>query len=143
MRGWKQGMCFGRARKSRLFWFIIWRRNPRHLFVSGSWYCQIKTTRLIMFFSLSFILISSWLHFCRIVEDAHKKKYVSFVVGPLRFYPPYTNDLVVFWLVVMGGGGFTLPTLLLVRPLKKNTFFYLCLPLRVVDYSKKVWPWRD
>ena len=53
------------------------------------------------------------------------------MVGPLRFYPPYTNGLVVhatfFCLVV---GGLPLPTPLVVRPLKKNTFFYLCLPLR-------------
>ena len=30
------------------------RRNFRCLFVSDSWYCQIETTRLIMFFSAEF-----------------------------------------------------------------------------------------
>ena len=44
MRGWKQGYMFGRARKPRLFWFYLWRRDLRHFFVSGSWYCQIQTT---------------------------------------------------------------------------------------------------
>ena len=43
---------FGWARKPRLFWFNFWRRDLRHLFVSGSWYCQIQTTWLIMFFPL-------------------------------------------------------------------------------------------
>ena len=28
-------------------------------------------------------------------EDTHKKSVFSLVVGPLRFYPPYTNGLVV------------------------------------------------
>ena len=54
-------MCFGRARKSRLFWFYFWRRNPRHLFVSGSWYCQIKRTRLIRFFvCIFYLMFSTW-----------------------------------------------------------------------------------
>ena len=39
----------GRARK-----FYFWRRDSRHLFVSDSWYCQIQSTRLIMFFVLLF-----------------------------------------------------------------------------------------
>ena len=30
--------------------FSFWCRDLRHLFVSDSWYCQIRTTRLIMFF---------------------------------------------------------------------------------------------
>ena len=42
---------FGSARKQRLFWFHFWRRNLRYLFVFGSWYCQIQTTWLIMFFA--------------------------------------------------------------------------------------------
>ena len=41
---------FGWARKPRMFWFHFWRRDLRYFFVSGSWYCQIQTTWLIMFF---------------------------------------------------------------------------------------------
>ena len=73
----------------------------------------------------------------------HIKK-VFLVVGPLRFYPPYTNGLVVYaFLTIFSfssqflgsrilekkcffaewSGGFTLPTPLVVRPLK-----YVCLP---------------
>jgi len=46
---------FGSTRKPRLFWFHFWRRDLRHLFVSGSWYCQIQTTWLIMFFIRLFV----------------------------------------------------------------------------------------
>ena len=41
---------YGRARKPKLFWFYSWSRDSQHLIVSGSWYCQIQTTWLIMFF---------------------------------------------------------------------------------------------
>ena len=30
--------------------YFISDRDLRYLFVSGTWYCQIQTTRLIMFF---------------------------------------------------------------------------------------------
>ena len=41
-------------------------------------------------------------------EDTHKKKVFFLVIGPLRFYPPYSNGLVVHG-----------------RPLKKT--FFLCV----------------
>ena len=89
-------------------------------------------------------------------EDTHKKEFL--VVGPLRFYPSYTNgsffslffSLIIawngfwhfflflpnFWAKTAGfdrekkwffakwSGEFTLPTLLVVRPLN---FFFLCV----------------
>ena len=50
MRGWKQGDLFLAGQESQdCFDFIsdvtIGRRDSRYLFVSGSWYCQIQTTR--------------------------------------------------------------------------------------------------
>ena len=54
-------------------------------------------------------------------------KKVFLVVGPLRFYPPYTNGLVVHakWFFAYG----SLPTpLLAVGPTtKKKNLFYVCL----------------
>ena len=73
-------------------------------------------------------------------EDTHKE-VVFLVVGPLRFYPPFTNGFmvhatkqfspfieknVVFCLVV---GGVTPPYTLSGTTTKKNTLFYVCLPL--------------
>ena len=37
--------------------FYFW--DSRHLFVSDSWYCQMQTTRLIMFFRKNNIFIFS------------------------------------------------------------------------------------
>ena len=37
---------FGSARKPRILFFIS---DSRHIFVSDSWFCQIQTTRLLMF----------------------------------------------------------------------------------------------
>ena len=51
-----------------------------------------------------FCLTGSWRKFIAIKEDTHKKKFFFLVVGPLRFYPPYTNGLVVhatFFFVVL------------------------------------------
>ena len=60
-------------------------------------------------------------------EDTHKKSFFL-LVGPLRIYPPFTNDLVVhatfglnvFWLVVRGVYP---PYTLSGSTTKKNTFF--------------------
>ena len=53
-------------------------------------------------------------------EDTHKKE-VFLEVGPLRFYPPYTNGSVVHatsGFLLSGQGGFTLPTpLIFPKPL--------------------------
>ena len=57
-------------------------------------------------------------------EDTHKIN-VFLVVGPLRFYPPFTNGLLVHAAV---GEGVSLPTPLVVRPLKNTLSFYVCLP---------------
>ena len=46
--------------------------------------------------------------FCGFPIGKTHKKSVFFVVVPLRFYPPYTNDLLVH-----------------------ATFFYVCLPLNI------------
>ena len=43
MRGWKQRDMFLAEQKAEPR-FYFWRRDLRHLFVSGSWYCQIQTT---------------------------------------------------------------------------------------------------
>ena len=96
-------------------------------------------------------------------KGRHTKKKFFLVVGPLRFYPPYTNGLVVHatffsfffsliiawngfwqfflffpvfglkqpdfrekkWFFAWWSGGFTLPTPLVVRPIKKH--FFLCV----------------
>ena len=47
-----QGNMFLAAQNVLMFDVLILfpRRDSRYLFVSGSWYCQIKTTRLNVFF---------------------------------------------------------------------------------------------
>ena len=75
---------FGSTRKPRLFWwFHFWRRDLRHLFVSGSWYCQIQTTWLIMFFS--YFLPTSHLHI-RLIDclTTINKQYFSGFPYPYR-----------------------------------------------------------
>ena len=95
----------------------------------------------------------SWHLYKELREDTHKK-VVFLVVGPLRFYPPYTegffsnNSLkriltfffsnfwakktgfiekkVVFCLVVGG----VYPPYTLSSPTTKKTLFYVCLPLQ-------------
>ena len=64
MRGWKQGGMFLAGQESQdCFDFIS---NVGicgiYLFVSGSWYCQIQTTRLIMFFD-NIIFVAFSIHF--------------------------------------------------------------------------------
>ena len=78
----------------------------------------------------------------RTLGKTHIKKGFFLVVGPLRFYPPYTNGLVVHagcqkkrFFFAQWSGGFTLPTPLVVRPLKKP-FFYVYLPLRSYNKTK-------
>ena len=51
MNGWKQGDMFLAGKKKRVYFDLISDVGIRRiLFVSGSWCCQIQTTRLIMFF---------------------------------------------------------------------------------------------
>ena len=58
MHGWKQGDMFLAGQENRDYFDLISYVGIRGiLFVSGPWYCQIQTTRLIMFF-LKFL--SSW-----------------------------------------------------------------------------------
>ena len=81
---------------------------------------------------------SSSFFFCNIDivalrEDTHKKNVFFLVVGPLRFYPPYTNDLVVhvtfFFSLIMARNRF------------ENFFFYLPIfALKQPDFrEKKKW----
>ena len=53
---WQQGVLILVGQEIRECCIFISDVGTRHLFVSGSWYCQIQTTRLIMFFiNLSYI----------------------------------------------------------------------------------------
>ena len=81
-------------------------------------------------------------------EDKNKTNKNFLVVGPLRFYPPYTNGFMVhaplfffsliiffqflpnFWAETAGFWlwGFTLPTLLVVRTLEKTFFNMYVFP---------------
>ena len=76
---------FGRARQPRLIWFHFWRRDLRYLFVSGSWYCQIQTTWLIMFFGIKNIKRqwdpgrkTSWKYRSALVRAAYSPLFQSF-----------------------------------------------------------------
>ena len=67
------------------------------IFCSLFW--MIHVTVYITSIMLNILHITSYILckiplFLRLSQDTHKKKVVFLVVGPLRFYPPYTKGLV-------------------------------------------------
>ena len=53
MHGWKPGRyVFWQGKKAEIVLILF--RDSRYLFVSGSWFCQIQTTRLNVFFTSYF-----------------------------------------------------------------------------------------
>ena len=124
--------CFWQGKKAEKVVFYFWRRDLRHLFVSDSWYCQIQTTRLIIFFLL----------FMKMYIFLGKTKIIFcfvLVVEPLRLGTPPTLGLSgsnffrkffpLMNLFLLCGLRF-----LMVRPLKKH-IFYVCLSLRFNGFS--------
>ena len=83
MRGWKQGGMFlaGQERKDCFEFISNVGICGIYLFVSGSWYCQIQTTRLITFFG-NFVVVAFSIHFRPFPSY---KKNVEKRFQPLRY----------------------------------------------------------
>ena len=64
-------------------------------------------------------------------EDTHKRKRFFLVVGPLRFYPPYTKFLVVhaiFFILIIARNEFW-----------QFFFFFPIFGLKQPDFREKKW----
>ena len=113
---------FGSTRKPRLFWFHFWLRDLRHLFVSGSWYCQIQTTWLIMFFNYK-----TTIFYCKLVIYQKKLSLRPFWYASKDYFeenkpislsssPPPAHKESLKWLhsiktYFAGGSGLSLPVI--------------------------------
>ena len=57
-----EAWVFWQGKKAdNVVFFYYWRQDSHKLFVSDSWYCQIQTSRLIMFFDILFLI---WIFSC-------------------------------------------------------------------------------
>ena len=126
---WITGGDGGRTRTSR---------SPYPVLVENIGASELTSHRYLpLLLQINIILFLLACSFINNLGKTYIKKSVFLVVEPLKFYPSYTNGLVVhavfiekrcFFCLVVEGGGFTLSTPLVVRPLKKKLFFMCVFP---------------
>ena len=130
---WKQGdMCFAGQESRDCFDFMyFWRRDLRHLFVSGSWYCQIQKTWLIFFFFFkgaegqkSFLCI----HCCTNISLLQKNPCIFYKTRSL-----YSNFSFHFW--DSPKKQTKVPTLSTISNILWNHYIYIMLSLRPRPWS--------